>query len=419
MKPEDKITDKGPKDRKGAIRYCLLFSIICLLSPLICPLSEAKVYIDITSPGLRKLPISIRSKGDDKAKAVEEIVRDDLIYTGLFDDVTTDMPPEIKIEIELMGSDNIEAIVNVMDVIEDRSIFKKRYEATKDIIRALGHSISNDVFEAITGIKGAFRTKIAYIQQDPSGEREIYLMDWDGHNQRPLVSGGLISSHHWSMDGRYIVYSSEINKSWRIYLIDLERFEKRMLFQSRGLNLVGNISGNQLLFSSSKDGSPEIYIMDINSSNYRKLTHSYGIDVSPVLSPDGMRVAFVSDRGGSPQIYIMDMKEGSVSRLTFEGNYNTSPAWSPDGKWIAFSGRVGGKNQIFLIKSDGTGLRQLTDRGNNEEPSFSPDGLFIVFSSDRDGEKGIYQMRTNGEGQRRLSQRGVMARLPRWSPYKY
>lgn len=401
--------------------HSLLLSVFCLLSSVLCLLSssDAKVYIDITSPGLRKLPISIISRGVNEARVVEGIVKDDLLYTGFFDDVAPDIPgAEIRVEIEVMGSDNIEAIVNVMDVIEDRSIFKKRYEAKREIIRALGHSVSNDIFEAITGRKGAFRTRIAYIQQSSSGEREIYLMDWDGYNPRPLVSGGLISSHQWSMDGRHIVYSSEVNKSWRIYLVDLERFEKRMLFQSRGLNLVGNISGNQLVFSSSKDGSPEIYVMDINSSNYRKLTHSYGIDVSPSFSPDGSRIAFVSDRGGSPQIYVMDVKDGRTKRLTFEGNYNTSPAWSPDGKWIAFTGRVGGRNQIFLIKYDGSELRQLTERGNNEDPSFSPDGLFIVFSSDRDGEKGVYQMRIDGEGQRRISPKGIIARMPRWAPYK-
>lgn len=390
---------------------------------------DAKIYIDITSPALIKLPISIDSKGAEEAKAVEGIVRDDLFYTGFFTDVAPDIPgAEIRVEIELNevaspkgkinSSDKIEGIVSVMDAIEDRNILKKRYEAPKDIVRALAHSISNDIFEAITGRKGVFRTRISYIQS-PSGKREIYLMDWDGHNPRPLVSGGLISSHHWSMDGRYIVYSSEIGKVWRIYLIDLERYEKSMLFQSKGLNLVGNISKDyQVIFSSSKDGSPEIYIMDINGKNYRKLTHSYGIDVSPVFSPDGSRIVFVSDRGGNPQIYVMDIQSRESKRITFEGNYNTSPAWSPDGKWIAFTGRINGKNQIFMVKSDGTDLRQLTDMGNNEEPSFSPDGLFIAFDSDRDGEWGVYVMRIDGEGQRRISQKGVIARAPRWSPYK-
>jgi len=398
------------------VNLILAILLLSISYPLTTP--DAKVYIDITSPGMRRIPVSILSKGIDEARSVEDIVKNDLFYTGLFEGVSPDKPQaEIGIEIELNGTNKLEATVNVIDRVEGIDILGKRYEAEKGIIRALAHTISNDVFERITGKKGAFRTRIAYIQEGPTGEREIYLMDWDGYNPRPLISGGLISSHHWSMDGRYIVYSSEVNRSWRIYLVNLEGFEKRMLFQSRGLNLVGNISGNQLVFSSSKDGSPEIYTMDINNNTYKKLTHSYGIDISPSFSPDGTMIAFVSDRGGNPQIYIMDTRDGGVRRLTFEGNYNTSPAWSPDGKWLAFTGRVGGKNQIFLIKYDGSDLRQVTEIGNNEDPSFSPDGLFIVFSSDRDGERGIYQMRIDGEGERRLSPKGVRARMPRWSPY--
>lgn len=401
-------------------KFKILFFILSLLTPysLLPTPSDARVYIDITSPALRKLPISIDSKGAEGVKTVEGIVRDNLLYTGFFIDVAPDVPgAEIRVEIELNSSDKLEAIVNVMDVIGGRNILKKRYEAPVDIIRIMAHSISNDVFEVITGEKGMFRTRIAYIQSS-SDKREIFLMDWDGHNPRPLVSGGLIVSHHWSVDGRYMAYSSEVGKVWRIYLIDLEKYERKMLFQSRGLNVVGNISKNhEVVFSSSKDGTPEIYTKGINDEKYRKLTRSYGIDISPVFSPEGSRIAFVSDRGGTPQIYVMDIQSGGLRRITFEGNYNTSPAWSPDGKWIAFTGRTGGKNQIFMVKSDGTGLRQLTDKGNNEGPSFSPEGLFIAFDSDRDGERGIYVMRINGEGQKRISPKGVIARAPKWSPY--
>jgi TolB protein len=393
--------------------------ILCLVLLFLTSTSDAKVYLDITSPGLRRLPISIIARGPREAEVVQGIVKDDLYYTGLFSDVPPDIPgAEIRVEIEVKASERLESIVNVTDMIEGRGLLKKRYEASPRIIRALAHSISNDIFEVVTGRKGAFRTRIAYIQIS-RGKREIYLMDWDGHNPRPLISGGLISSHHWSMDGRYIVYSSERGRRWRIYLVDLERYKKDLLFQSKGLNLVGNISRNgQVVFSSSKDGSPEIYIMDIRTKGYRKLTHSYGIDVSPVLSPDGTKIAFVSDRGGTPQIYVMDIQSRELNRITFNGNYNTSPAWSPDGEWIAYTGRVNGKNQIFVVKSDGTELRQLTDTGNNEEPSFSPDGLFIAFDSDREGRWGVYVMRINGEGQRRISPDGVVARSPEWSPYK-
>ena len=221
-----------------------------------------------------------------------------------------------------------------------------------------------------------------------------------------------------SQDGRFLLYSSERNREWRIYVLNLERYRELILFTSKGLNLVGGTSPNNLVsLSSSKEGSSEIYTIDIYGKDFRRLTRSFGIDVSPVFSPDGSRIAFVSDRGGTPQIYGMDPDGKGMRRITFEGSYNTSPAWSPDGKWIAYVGRYNGKNQIFMVKSDGTDTRMLTFSGNNESPSFSPDGLFLAFDSDRDGKRGIYIMRLHIEGMKRITPKNISASSPKWSPY--
>lgn len=381
--------------------------------------SYAKVYLDITSPAQRKIPISITHRGTADALKIEEIVMNDLYFTGIFSDVAPNIPgAEIRVDIEAQASEGLEVSAIVTDMVEDENIFKKNYTASSKIIRALAHNIANDIFKAVTGRDGVFRTQISYIL-DSAGKKELYMMDWDGYNPRRIVSSRLALSHNWSYDGNYIAYSSEGNKKWTIYLIDLMGSEKETLFQSDGLNLAGNISsGNRLTFSSSKDGSPEIYVMDINKKHPEKITRSYGIDVSPVFSPDASQIAFVSDRGGTPQIYIMNADGGGVRRVTFEGSYNTSPVWSPDGGRLAFTGRVNGKNQIFVIKSDGADMRQLTETGNNEEPAFSPDGLFLAFDSNRDGRRGIYIMRANGEGQQRITPKELTARAPRWSPYK-
>lgn len=173
--------------------------------------------------------------------------------------------------------------------------------------------------------------------------------------------------------------------------------------------------GDVITFSSSKDGTPDIYAMDLASNRIKKLSSSYGIEVSPAVSPDSRYIAFVSDRGGTPQIYVMRKDGSDVRRITFEGTYNTSPSWSPRSDKIVFSGRRGA-NQVFMVNPDGTGLTQLTSQGNNEDPSFSPDGRFIAFSSDRDGGKGIYIMRANGESQRRITPRNLRTYGPRWSP---
>jgi len=393
------------------------FLVTCYL-PLVTA-SNAKIYIDITSPALRKLPISFSSTGQKEAREITGVVKDDLDFTGIFSPVDPNVPGTevtVKIEAEL-SNEKITANVTAYDLIENKEILRKSYETEKNLLRALAHTISNDIFNVITGHNGIFRTRITYIV-DASEKKELRLMDWDGHNDYAMVSKGFTFSHNWSSDGAYLTYSSERNKEWGIYLLDLKNYRETLLFSAKGLNLVGGFSrGGNIAFSSSKDGSPEIYMMDINGDNLRKLTKSIGIDVSPVFSPDGSQIAFVSNRGGSPQIYIMSVDGSEIKRLTFHGNYNTSPQWSHDGKRIVYVGRKDGSNQIFMIELDNLEIKQLTDKGNNESPTFSPDSMFIAFDSDRDGKKGVYLMRVNGDGQKRITPKGVKALMPRWSPY--
>jgi TolB protein len=382
------------------------------------PVAHAKVYIDITSPAFRKLPLTISFEGSEEARDIHEIVKDDLDFTGIFDLVDPDIPgAEIKAHINVEISEKLKADVSVLDIVRNKEILNKRYSSSKKIMRALSHSISSDIFEVITGKKGIFRTKISYILSS-SDKRTLSLMDWDGNKTMRIVTRGLTLSHSWSPDSKYIIYSSERGRKWEVYSLNLRNYREMMLFSSKGLNLVGGVSPDgRIPFSSSKDGSPEIYVMNMKSGIAQKLTRSFGIDISPVFSADGSQIAFVSDRGGSPQIYVMNSDGTRIRRLTFEGSYNTSPAWSPGGQWIAFVGRKNGKNQIFMIQSDGVDLRQITEEGNNENPAFSPDGMFMAFDSDRDGNKGIYLMNINGGMQKRITPKNIKAMNPRWSPY--
>jgi TolB protein len=391
---------------------CILLSVFCILS-----FAEAKVYIDITSPGIRQLPLSLHISGSPTSREIESVIKSDLEFTGLFTFVDRGVPgAEIIAKIDVDITEGLKVILSVTDLIENREVLKKRFSSSK--IRTMAHSISNDIYYVATGKKGIFRTKISYLATSKKGRKELRLMDWDGSRAIKLVSKGLTSSHSWSQDGKFLLYSAERGRKWRIYILNLQRYRESVLFSSKGLNLVGGTSAdNRVSLSSSKDGSSEIYTMDISGKRYKKLTRSFGIDVSPVFSPDGDRIAFVSDRGGSPQIYIMSSEGRRTNRLTFEGSYNTSPAWSPDGKWISYVGRTNGKNQIFMLKSDGTDLRQLTFEGNNEGPSFSPDGLFLAYDSDSEGKRGIYIMRLHMEGHKRITSGKIEGRSPKWSPY--
>lgn len=393
------------------VLMALLSSLLFLSS------SEAKVFIDITATAWREIPISISTTGIVDAETVGEIIKNDLYLTGIFSEVDPGIPgAEIAIEIHVESAENVTAVAVVKDLIVGRNVLKKKYTASKSGIRALAHSIADDVFEIITGQAGSFRTKFTYIV-DAGGEKELHLMDWDGFSSRRIESKGLPISHTWSDNGKYVYYSAERNRKWGIYSLDMKNGEKKRIYTADGINLVSGSYGKLLAFSSSMDGSPEIYTINTDGGSIRKITSSYGIDISPSFSPDGTKIAFVSDRGGNPHIYIMDVSGENLRRLTYDSNYNQSPVWSLDGKWIAYVSRKDGKNQIFMIKSDGTGMRQLTENGNNENPTFSPNGIFIAFDSDRGAGKGIYVMRADGEGQRRITSKEVKALIPRWSPY--
>jgi TolB protein len=396
--------------------------------------SEAKVYIDITSPLAKKLPIAVYDLQGVQGREISDIIRDDLTVTGLFIciDKAAYLEPaaqqfnqqnwkplgaEAVVKGTVTEAQGLSVDVSLYDVFEGKEIFSKRYQADKALVRQLAHNISNDIFKAFTGLTGMFRTKIAFVAED-NGEKGIYVMDWDGHRVRKLgLKGSLVLAPRWSADGTRIVYSSERGRQWGIYLLDFGKMTEKRIFASKGTNMAGGFfpNGEAITFSSTKDGTPDIFVLSLKDESVKKLTFTHGIEVSPAVSPDGSQIVFVSDRGGSPQIYTMRADGSDIRRVTFEGSYNTSPGWSPTGDRIVFSCRRG-KNQICIVKPDGSALVQLTESGNNEDPSFSPEGRHITFSSDRDGAKGIYIMRANGEAQKKVSPKGLRSNAPGWSP---
>lgn len=419
------------------VKYKIIFFIILLFTFYFSffTYADAKIYIDITSPSSKKLPIAIYDLEGTFGKEISEIIRDDLTFTGLFmyiDKISYIEGPSqafnpqnwtpLGIEAVVKGSvrsseKGIVATINLYDTMEVRPVLSKQYQSEKDLLRQLAHNISNDIYEQLTGSQGVFRTKIAFVSED-DGKQGLYLMDWDGQRVKKTgLKGGLMLTPRWAADGSKLIYSSERGRQWGLYLLDFSRMTEKKVFESRGTNMAGDFfpKGDRVVFSSSKEGTPDLFVLSLIDYKIKKLSATLGIEVSPAVSPDGNYVAFVSDRGGSPQIYLMRSDGSDIRRVTFEGSYNTSPSWAPQGDRIVFSCRRG-KNQICMAKPDGSELVQLTEQGNNEDPSFSPDGRYITFTSDRDGTKGIYIMRANGEAQKRISPKGRRTTGPRWSP---
>jgi TolB protein len=408
-----------------------VFTAHCLLLTV----AEAKVYIDIASPAVKKLPIAVPEFSGTSGKVLSDIIKDDLDFTGIFvclDRSTfiegpsqpfnaknwTVIGAEAVVKGMVRGTGNLVATVALYDALMGKEIFKKEYQTDASLLRPLAHTIANDIYKQMTGESGVFRSRVVYVARK-GAEDSIYLADWDGQRASPLgIKGNVILSPRWSRDGSRLLYSSERIRQWGIYLLDFRKMSEALVFSGKGTNLAGDFfpDADEFIFSSSMNGSQDLYTYRVSGSKLSRLTSSRGIEVSPTLSPDGGQICFVSDKDGTPQLFLMGRDSHNEKRLTFSGPYNTSPSWSPKGDKIVFSGRQGGKNQIFTIGPDGSAMTQLTDKGNNEDASFSPDGRYIVFSSDRDGEKAAYIMRANGEAQKRISPRGLRVFGPRWSP---
>ena len=407
------------------------------------------VYIDITQPSFERLPIAIpefKYRATDQAQIARDMAQAlgvDLDYSGIFSPLDPrgflQSPQDMGITVneikfadwrrigaeflvrgtcEIQGS-SLKAEMRLFDVVASRMIVGKIYQGQTQDWRAMIHRFADEILLALTGERGVFESKIAFVQVEGK-QKEIYLVDFDGSNPVRVTRDESIDlSPAWSPDGRRLAYVGYKENGPKIYVVDLMNGAQRLLSGYKGLNIspAWRPGTDQLAATLSKDGSPDIYLLSSSGKVVQQLVKGWGINVSPTWSPDGKQLAYVSNETGNPQIYVLDLSSGQKRRITHSGKYNTSPCWSPKGDWIAYSGIADGKHNIFVIRPDGSGLRQLTfSEGNNESPTWSPDGRMLAFSSTREGRSSIWVLLLNGTGMRRLTRLGGEQQLPEWSP---
>lgn len=303
------------------------------------------------------------------------------------------------------------------DVNQGRELLAKRYSGRQRDVRRIAHTFSDDILAALTGERGPFTGKIAFVSTR-TGNKEVYLMDYDGFNVQQLTRNGSINLNpDFSPTGREIIYTSYRRHNPDLYRRELATGAEASVSAHRGINVTGAWSpdGKEIALALSKDGNSEIYAISRDGRQMRRLTTNAAIEVSPAWSPDGSRIAFVSDRLGKPQVFVMKADGTEVRRLTTSGSYNVSPRWSPKGDRILYCRQEGGF-QIYAINPDGTDDTRLTTEGSNEHPRWSPDGRFITFSSTRGGGEALYVMRADGSGQTRVSRGKGKDSHPSWSP---
>lgn len=294
-----------------------------------------------------------------------------------------------------------------------------RLKSIKTNYRRLAHKIADDIIYYLTGDKGIFDTKVCFISKR-TGNKEIYLCDYDGANIYQLTGNGSINlSPSFDPDNRKILFTSFMNDDPELFQYDVVTGKVDLVAAYPGINSAARVSpdGQSIIGTLSRDGNAELYLLERSGRILRRLTYSKSIESAPCWSPTGSEIAFSSDRTGSPQIYLMDLDGTNVRRLTYNGNYNDSPDWHPKGDKIVFLSRVNGRFNICTIDITGSNFRVLTERGNNENPHWSPDGNHIIFSSTRTGTKEIFIMDLYGNEEKRLTTGGGNSN-PDWAGYR-
>ncbi len=303
----------------------------------------------------------------------------------------------LSIKLRQEGQDYV-AEVRLLDTT-GASQFATAYRGNDAALSRMAHRIGSDLVRTVNGKPGIFLSQIAF-SSDRTGHEEIWLMDWDGANQRRITAhNGLSILPSWSPDNERLVYTSFARGTSDMYIINRRGGGRIRIPTSLGLNTSATFSpiGNDIAFVGSVNGNPDIYIVKDDGTNLRRLTNESSIESTPEWSPNGRQISFTSGRSGTPQIYVMDAEGSNVQRLSFdEGGWNDDATWSPLGEQIAYTSSVNGRFQIRIANVVTRESRVLAGEGSNEQPTWSPDGNWIAFQSNRSGRWQIYRMRADG-----------------------
>ena len=306
------------------------------------------------------------------------------------------------------------------DVVKGQDLGGQSYVVPQGDLRLAAHRIADFIYEKLTGEKGVFSTRIAYVTR-AGGRHTLWVADADGENaQSALASPEPIISPAWSPSGNQLAYVSFESRKPVVYVHDVSSGRRRLIANFRGSNSAPAWApdGRTLAVTLSRDGGSQLYTIDANGGEPRRLMQGGSIDTEPAFSRDGKSIYFVSDRGGAPQIYRVGVSGGSAERVTFNGSYNISPALSADGRWLAYVSRVGGAFKLQLMELATGTVTSLTDTNADESPSFAPNSRLIVYATQLQGREALMTTTLDGKIKARLAGKGGDIREPDWGPFQ-
>ena len=436
--------------------YVLIF--IFLLSSSFLRSESTQTEIDVYAHQIFKTPIALGvfTTSDDEKESSELatqlswILKQDLDFTNFFSII----PPEsfledpnkvsvlnyslwrsLKVKYLVKGvlttqnqpKNNIKLLIHVISIDHEKIIYEVSKTIVKEKHRTMIHEFSNEIYEKLTGDKGIFLTKIAFIS-NRTGFKELYIMDYDGKNIEQLTKlGNIVMLPSWTPSGKKILFSSystrNKKKNLDLFEIDIASKKMKILSKREGLNMGATYSPdvNTIALTLSVNSYPNIYFMNPDSSHLRLAAASRESDFSPTFSPDGKKLLFVSTRSGNPHLFIKDISQPikEAQRLTYAGQYNAAPQWSRVGNKIVFAGQLENYFDLFRIDPKGFVIERLTksiEKGHNEHPSWSPNGKHIAFHSTRSHKSDIYIISGDGSLEKQITENFGKCTTPSWGP---
>lgn len=400
--------------------------------------ADAQLRVDISGVGATQYPIAIADfAGDGQGQAVAEVIRADLTRSGQFRLINAtgaNLNTESSIAYDdwrNRGADYLaygsitqsggqyNVSYRLVDSVRKTQLDGVAFTGTEKELRRISHQIADRIYEKITGVRGVFSTRIAYVLQT-GNNYELQIADADGQNPQVMLrSKQSIISPAWSPDGKRLAYVSFESGKPVVYVQTLATGQRVPLANFKGNNSAPAWSpnGSQLAIVLSRDSISQIYTINADGSGLRRVMRSPLIDTEPQYTPDGGSLIFTSDRGGSPHIYRVPVSGGEAQRITFNGSYNISPAISPDGNNLVYVTRRNGAFRI-AVQNMGSGSEQLLTAGpDDQSPSFAPNGMQILYSSVQGGQSVLAVTSVDGRVRQTLSSLNGKVREPTWGPF--
>jgi len=314
----------------------------------------------------------------------------------------------------------------LFNVATEQPVLTGSVSGSTDQLRDMSHYISDQSFEKLVGIKGAFSTRLLYVTAERfnanSTRYTLQRSDYDGARAVTLLqSREPILSPRFAPDGKRIAYVSFEQKRPRIFVQNIDTGRRDQITNFEGLNGAPAFSpdGSRLAVVLSKDGNPEIYVMNLGSRQLTRVTNSPAIDTEPFWGKDGSTIYFTSDRGGKPQIYKTSVGGGNAERVTFVGNYNANPKLSADEKTLVMIHRQDGFTNFKVAAQDlqRGSVKILTDSTLDESPTVAPNGTMVIYATRQQGRGVLMLVSLNGRVRLPLPTAQGEVREPSWSPY--